>query len=125
MVYTASLSATEPTPPLGAYSASKAALVMLASQLAYEWGADGIRVNCVSPGMVRTPLTEKVYDDPARSAQRAAQIPAGRIAEPVDLARAIAFLGSDSAGYVNGVNLIVDGGLRTALMPTIRGMVSV
>ena len=65
-MFTASLSASQPTPPLGAYSASKAALVMLAAQLADEWGPDGIRVNRVSPGTVLTPLTSALHDDPGR-----------------------------------------------------------
>lgn len=120
IVATASISATQPTPPHGAYSASKAALVMLVQQMAYEWGPDGIRCNCVSPGMIHTGMTDQVYSDPARRAERASHIPLGRVGEPCDVARVIAFLAGPDAAYVTGVDLAVDGGVHTALMPTLR-----
>lgn len=123
VVATASIAAEEPSAPIGAYSASKAALVMLVRQLAYEWGPDGIRCNCVSPGMTHTGLTHGTYSDPARKAERAAQVPLRRIADPDDVASVIAFLAGPDAAYVTGVNLVVDGGLQTALLPTIRGLV--
>jgi glucose 1-dehydrogenase len=122
IVATASLSSEQPTPPLGAYSASKAALVMLIRQLAYEWGPDGIRCNCVSPGTVHTPMTDSMYSDPARRAERASHIPLRRVAEPEDMAAAISFLAGPDARYVTGVNLVVDGGLQNGLMPAIRGI---
>lgn len=125
VVFVASLSATQPTPPLGAYSPSKAALVMLAGQLAYEWGPAGIRVNSVSPGTIVTPLTAAVYADRERRAQREAQMPLRRIGQPEDIARAVGFLAGEESAYVTGTDLIVDGGLHTALMPTIRGLVDV
>lgn len=121
IVATASISATQPTPPHGTYSASKAALVMLVKQMAYEWGPDGIRCNCVSPGMVHTGMTDQVYSDPARRAERASHIPLRRVGMPEDIARVVAFLASADAGYVTGVDLAVDGGVSTSLMPTLRG----
>jgi glucose 1-dehydrogenase len=120
IVATASISATHPTPPHGAYSASKAALVMLVQQLAYEWGPFGIRSNCVSPGMIHTAMTDKVYSDPAKRAERAHQIPLRRVGTPEDVARAVAFLAGPESEYITGVNLAVDGGVQTALMPTMR-----
>lgn len=120
VVVTASVAAEEPTPPLGAYSASKAAVVMLTRQLAYEWGPDGIRCNCVSPGMVHTPMTDHVYSDPERRAEKASRVPLRRVGTPEDIATAVAFLASSDASYITGANLAVDGGLQTALMPTIR-----
>jgi NAD(P)-dependent dehydrogenase (short-subunit alcohol dehydrogenase family) len=125
IVATASIAAEEPSAPVGAYSASKAALVMLVRQMAYEWGPDGIRCNCVSPGMTHTGLTDGTYSDPAKKAERAAHVPLRRIADPEDVASVIAFLAGPDAAYVTGVNLVVDGGVQTSLLPTIRGLVGV
>jgi glucose 1-dehydrogenase len=121
VVATASISATQPTPPHGAYSASKAALLMLIRQMAYEWGPDGIRCNCVSPGMVHTGMTDSVYSDPEKRADRARHIPLRRVGRPEDIAAVVAFLASPGGAYVTGVDLPVDGGVSTTLMPTLRG----
>ena len=80
----ASMSGLTPHPGYGAYSAAKAALIMLCRQLAQEWAADGIRVNTVCPGMVRTPLTEAVYQDPETLAKRESLVPLGRIGRAED-----------------------------------------
>lgn len=116
IVITASVSAQHATTPGGAYSTSKAAARMLAQQLAVEWGPDGIRVNSVSPGMIVTPMTQQVYDDPASRAQREARVPLRRIGEPEDIANVVAFLVGPDAAYVHGADLVVDGGLVQTLM---------
>lgn len=121
IVATASISGSQPTPPHGAYSPSKAALVMLVRQMAYEWGPDGIRCNCVSPGMIHTGMTDQVYSDEGRREERARHIPLKRVGLPEDVARVVAFLVSPAAAYITGVDLPVDGGVQTALMPTLRG----
>ncbi|MEA3178817.1 MAG: hypothetical protein QOI59_2340 [Gammaproteobacteria bacterium] len=117
LVATASVSAEHPTPPLGAYSASKAALVMLIQQMAVEWGPDGIRCNCVSPGPTLTPMTAVAYSDPKLKQQRENNIPLRRLGRPEDIANAIAFLMSPEGAYISGVNLMVDGGMSQCLMP--------
>jgi NAD(P)-dependent dehydrogenase (short-subunit alcohol dehydrogenase family) len=117
LVATASVSAEHPTPPLGAYSASKAALVMLVQQMAVEWGPDGIRCNCVSPGPTLTPMTAVAYSDPKLKQQRENNIPLRRLGRPEDIANAIAFLMSPEGAYISGVNLMVDGGMSQCLMP--------
>jgi glucose 1-dehydrogenase len=122
LVATASIAAREPAPPIGAYAPSKAALVMLVRQLAYEWGPDGIRCNTVSPGTTHTGMTDATYSDPARRAERASHIPLRRVAEPGDIASVICFLASPDAGYVTGTDVLVDGGFGTSLLPAIRGL---
>lgn len=122
MVAVASMSGMYPHPGYGAYSASKAALLMLCRQLAQEWSADGIRVNSVAPGMIRTPLTERVYQDSDVAARRQAMVPLKRIGTAEDIARAVAYLLSDDASYVTGENLRVDGGLCDRLLGTIPGL---
>jgi len=115
IVATASTAADNPAVPLGAYSASKVALVMLVRQMAAEWGADGIRCNCVSPGPTHTSMTKASYDDPAGREKRGQEIPLGRVGQPDDLAKAIYFLAGTDAGHISGINLLVDGGLSTTL----------
>jgi NAD(P)-dependent dehydrogenase (short-subunit alcohol dehydrogenase family) len=122
VVATASIAARDPSPPIGAYSPSKAALVMLVRQLAYEWGPDGIRCNCVSPGPTHTGMTDATYSDPARRAERAGHLPLRRVADPDDIAAVIAFLASPEAAFVTGIDVLVDGGLGTSLLPAVRGL---
>lgn len=116
LIITASISGEHATVPGGAYSSSKAAALMLARQLAVEWGPDGIRVNSVSPGMIVTPMTQEVYEDPSSRAQREARVPLHRIGQPEDIAQAVAFLASPEASYINGADLVVDGALVHTLM---------
>lgn len=117
IVATASISAHHPTPPLGAYSASKAALVMLVRQMAIEWGPDGIRCNTISPGSTHTAMTDVRYSDPVQRAAAAQRNPLRLIGAPENQAAAISFLLSPEAVYITGVDLLVDGGLATMLMP--------
>jgi len=116
LVHVASIAGTHPQPSSGAYSASKAAILMLSRQLAYEWGPKGIRSNTVSPGLVRTPLSESFYRDAEVKAKREAMVPLGRIAEPKDMADVALFLASPRASYVSGQDIVVDGGLSQTLM---------
>ena len=105
-----------PQPEAAAYCASKAALSMLSRSLALELAPHGIRSNVVSPGFTRTPSSEASYRDPETAAARARLIPAGRVAMPADLAHVILMVASDRAGYVNGEEIMVDGGVGNTLM---------
>ena len=116
LVHVASIAASEPQPFSGAYSPSKAAVAMLSRQLAFEWGPDGVRSNSVSPGMIRTPLSEGFYRVPGILEAREAVVPARRVGEPEDIADVAAFLASPRAAYVSGQDLVVDGGFSQALM---------
>lgn len=115
IVATVSTAGEHPAIPLGAYSASKAALLMLVRQLAAEWGVHGIRCNAVSPGPTHTAMTSAAYDDPAARERRAKEIPLARIGTPIDIARAAYFLAGPNSAYISGVNLRVDGGLNSRL----------
>ncbi|SIT38299.1 Short-chain dehydrogenase/reductase SDR [Paraburkholderia ribeironis] len=116
MIHISSIAASSPIPSGGAYSASKAALAMLAQQLAVELADDGIRSNAVSPGLVRTTLSAHYYEDPAMLRARTQMVPSRRIAEPRDIADVVLFLASERSGYVNGQELLVDGALGRNVM---------
>jgi len=117
IVATASVSGHHPTPPLGAYSASKAALIMLIQQMAIEWGPDGIRCNTVSPGSTHTAMTDTRYSDPEQRAAAAQRNPLHTVGSPENQAAAIAFLASSDASYITGTDMLVDGGLHVMTMP--------
>ena len=121
IVAIASMSGLHPHPGYGAYSSAKAALVMLCRQIAQEWAADGIRANAVCPGMIRTPLTEPVYQDAETKARREALVPAGRIGMAEDVANAVLYLAGPGASYVTGQSLVVDGGLSDHMLTMIPG----
>ena len=116
LVHIASIAAHQTTAGSGAYGVSKAAIAMLSSQLAVEWGPQGIRSNTVNPGMTYTPLTQARYDQPGNLERMAKAIPAGRIARPQDIAEAVLFLASDRSAYITGQALNVDGGFSHMLM---------
>jgi glucose 1-dehydrogenase len=116
LVHVASVAASEPVPSGGAYSPAKAAVAMLSRQMSLEWGPDGIRSNCVSPGYVRTPMTESIYADPARLRQREEAIPLRALGTTDEIAQAILFLASPRSSYITGHDLVVDGGLTSTVM---------
>ena len=93
-----------------AYCASKGALDGLTRVMANELGRRGIRVNGVHPTVTLTPMAIKAWSDPAKSEPLLARIPAGRFVEPQEVASAIAYLLSDEAAMVNGIDMPVDGG---------------
>ena len=89
---------------------------MLSRQLAYEWGPVGVRSNVVSPGLVRTALSEAFYQVPGVLERRNELVPSRRIGRAEDIADAVTYLASDRAAHVNGDEIIVDGGLGQVLM---------
>jgi len=94
-----------------AYCASKGGLVLLTKSLAIDHGPDGVRVNCVCPGLIDTEMADWIRHDEQAMADFAARTPAGRIGHPADIADAVAFLASDEASYLQGAVMMVDGGV--------------
>ena len=116
LVHVSSIAGSHAQAQSGAYSVSKAGVIMLSRQLASEWGPQGIRSNVVSPGMVITPMSQSFYDTPGVTERRTAVVPSRRIGMPQDIADAVLFLASDRSSYVNGDEITVDGGYANMLM---------
>lgn len=120
IVVISSIAGTHPEAMLGAYSVSKAAVTMLANQLAIEWGPDGIRTNVVSPGTILTANTARVYRIPEAKADRERVVPLQSIGTPEDIAGMVSFLAGPDATYCNGANFVVDGGFSQTTMSQLR-----
>jgi NAD(P)-dependent dehydrogenase (short-subunit alcohol dehydrogenase family) len=118
----ASMSGLAPHAGHGAYSPSKAAVIMLCRQLAQEWACDGITVNAVCPGMIRTPLTETLYRDADVAARRKAIVPLGRVGTPEDVASVVSFVAGEDARYVTGEAIRIDGGFASSILSHVPGL---
>jgi len=92
------------------YGMTKASIIQLTKHLAAEWSADHIRVNCISPWYIETPLTEPVLSQPDRLEKILARTPMGRIGKPEEVASLAAYLAMDKSSYITGQNISVDGG---------------
>lgn len=119
LVHVSSISGRNPQGQSGAYSVGKAGVLMLSRQLALEWGPRGVRSNSISPGMVRTPMTEAYYQVGDVAQRRDKAVPLGRVARGHDVAQVALFLASDRAAYVTGADISTDGGFETTLMSTV------
>ncbi|MHA1734874.1 MAG: SDR family NAD(P)-dependent oxidoreductase [Candidatus Thorarchaeota archaeon] len=112
IVNIASLAAMVPYKSSVAYAAAKAGVVSMTATLATLFGKNDIRVNCIAPGHVKTPITDELYK--GREEVRAAQdriIPLGRYGDPEEIGKVAAFLASDASSYVTGQTLVVSGGM--------------
>jgi len=99
-----------PGTAVGAYSISKAGVIMLTRQLALELACHGIRVNVLAPGIVKTDFTRGIWTDAATANDMSLMIPVGRMAEPDEIAWPALFLASDESSYITGAVINVDGG---------------
>jgi NAD(P)-dependent dehydrogenase (short-subunit alcohol dehydrogenase family) len=120
-VNTASAQAFASQPLVAAYSASKGAIVAMTRTLALDHAVDGIRVNCICPGSVETPMlqygAEYLVEGDSRATmeQWGRQHPIGRLIQPEEIAAVTAFLASDDAAAITGAPYLVDGGLLARL----------
>lgn len=110
IVNVSSVGAYRASDVIGGYSVSKAALNMLTQVQARTWGPDGIRVNGIAPGLIRTEFARALWEDPGtrRASEREAAL--GRIGEPDEMAGAVVYLASPAASFVSGQTFILDGG---------------
>lgn len=93
------------------YGMTKAAIIQLTKHLAAEWAEDNIRVNCVSPWYIETPLTEAVLAQPERLKKILERTPLNRVGKPEEVASLVTYLAMDKASYITGQNIMVDGGM--------------
>ena len=117
VINTSSMNGLVASQAIASYAASKGAVLMLTKQMALDYAAQQVRVNCVCPSDVNTPLIRGFIDstpNPRATEKRLRdRVPLGRMAEPEDVAQAVAFLASDAASFITGVALPVDGGVTT------------
>ena len=111
IVNVGSVAGSNPQAFSGAYSASKAAAIMLAKQVAIEWGARGVRGNAVSPGMMQSPMAEAFLSSPEAFETRRGMVAQNRIAGPEEVSAVVCFLLSPLSSYISGQDLVVDGGV--------------
>ena len=110
IVSISSLAGRRSAPFMGIYGVAKAGIEMMTKVIAQELAAFNIQVNAVAPGMVRTQFSEPFWSNSEIYEQIIKTIPLGRIAEPVDVARAVLFLCSEASDFITGQTLMVDGG---------------
>jgi NAD(P)-dependent dehydrogenase (short-subunit alcohol dehydrogenase family) len=116
IVTVTSINALVPGPGAGAYPAAKAGLARLTEQMALEWGPLGLRANAIAPGFIDAGLSTPFFKDAEIRARRERAVPSRRLGLAEDIAQAVLFLASDAASYINGHQLVVDGGVTSSLL---------
>jgi len=111
-----SINAYSPGPGSGAYPATKTAVKQLMKQFALEYGGAGLRFNSIAPGFIDGGMSTPIYADPKVRAARAGGVPLGRLGTTRDIANAVLMLDSEGSGYISGVDLVVDGAVRHAVL---------
>jgi NAD(P)-dependent dehydrogenase (short-subunit alcohol dehydrogenase family) len=96
---------------IGAYCISKAADMQLARNLAHEFGADNVRVNCIAPGLIKTDFARALWEDEERVAERNRTTPLRRIGEPDEIAGAVVYLAAPASAFMTGQVMVIDGGV--------------
>lgn len=107
------------SPGTNAYASAKRGLAAMTEIMALEWGPHGLRINSVAPGMIHGGMSSGIYDDPSVAERRSKGVPLRRLGTERDIAHAVMWLASDDASYVNGHELVVDGGMTKGAMAMI------
>ena len=110
IIYIVSIGGLKASTVIGMYGVTKAADIALCRSLAAEWGQDGVRVNCIAPGLIVTDFARALYENPERRAAREAATPLRRLGQPEDIAGAALLLASPAGAYITGQTIVVDGG---------------
>jgi NAD(P)-dependent dehydrogenase (short-subunit alcohol dehydrogenase family) len=113
IMHISSIGGLRPEAGIGLYSVSKAALINLTRAMAQDWGADGIRINAICPGLIRTRFSEALWSDKQTRSRFEQRIPLGRLGEPDDLVGLAVYLAADASAYCSGGVYMVDGGYST------------
>ena len=111
-----SINGVHPGPGTGGYPAAKAGIVSLTQQMACEWVQYGSRINSIAPGFIDAGMSKPIYADPKVRESRGGAVPSKRLGEAEDIANAVLFLASENASYINGHNLVVDGGVINSVL---------
>src|SRR6266513_2707912 len=114
IIFIISIGALKASTVIGMYGVTKAADYALCRSLAAEWGPDGVRVNCIAPGLIETDFARALYEDPERRARREAETPLRRLGQPEDIAGTALLLASPAGAFITGTMIVVDGGRMIA-----------
>jgi len=120
----ASVAGHTPEVYTGAYSPSKAGVLLLTRAMAVEWAKYRIRVNAISPGAITTPLTDYVYNTEALKKTRAKAVPMNRFGRPEEIANTAIFLASEESSYITGHAIVADGGALNSMYYLAAGMIA-
>lgn len=119
IVTVTSMNGVAPGPNAGSYGATKAGVARMTQQMALEWGPLGIRCNAVAPGLIDAGMSGSIYADPDIRRRRSQRVPLRRLGTGDEVASVVLFLLSDAASYVNGTELLVDGGVTMSVIATL------
>jgi len=110
IIFIISIGALKASTVIGMYGVTKAADYALCRSLAAEWGPDGVRVNCIAPGLIETDFARALYEDPERRARVEGETPLRRLGQPEDIAGAALLLASPAGAFITGTIITIDGG---------------
>jgi len=111
-----SVNGIHPAPGVGLYSGTKAGMAVMTQAMAIEWGPRGVRCNAIAPGFIDAGMSKPIYADPKVREKRGGGVPLRRLGSGDDIANAVLFLDSEAAGYINGHQLVIDGGVVNSVM---------
>lgn len=111
IIIVSSIGGLRGSPTIGAYNVSKAADFQLARNYAVEYGPDGVRVNCIAPGLIKTDFARALWEDPEQIRRSNEMVPLRRIGEPEEIAGAVVYLASRASAFMTGQAMVVDGGV--------------